>query len=396
MQEVLLEKHFGSSRFVYNYFLNKRDEFYIIHRDAKKSSLSYLDTQNMLIELKKQYPWLYEANAQSLQMSLRFLDNAFNNFFHKNADHPKFRKKGKKDYFAVPQHIKIDNNRIYFPKFSEGIYFRGSEEKLSEIKQINQIVITKDAGYYFCSIIYELDNELPKKKPLSAEKSVGIDLGVEKFVTLSDGIAIENPRFIGKTEKRIQKLQKQLSKKKKGSKNYRKQSLKTRKKYMKLRNEREDFQDKVSTAIAKQYDTIIIEDLNVQGMTQNHHIAKSIGDVSFYSFKRRLELKADKYGKNIVELGRYDPSSKLCSRCGNLKRDLKLSDRTYRCDVCGQIIDRDYNASKNIRKIGLIKVGLVQPETKPVEIATSGMHGIYPYRQMSVVESGSSDALAEE
>jgi len=117
----------------------------------------------------------------------------------------------------VPQHIKIDNNRIYFPKFSEGIYFRGSEEKLSEIKHINQIVITKDAGYYFCSIIYELDNELPEKKPLSSKNSLGIDLGVEKFVTLSDGIVIENPRFIGKTEKRIQKLQKQLSKKKKGS-----------------------------------------------------------------------------------------------------------------------------------------------------------------------------------
>jgi len=112
--------------------------------------------------------------------------------------------------------------------------------------------------------------------------------------------------------------------------------------------------------------------------------------------KLRLEWKADKYGKNIVELGRYDPSSKLCSKCGNLKRDLKLSDRTYSCDVCGQIIDRDYNASKNIRKIGLIKVGLVQPESKPVEIATSGLHGIYPYKQMSVVESGSSNALAEE
>jgi putative transposase len=130
-------------------------------------------------------------------------------------------------------------------------------------------------------------------------------------------------------------------------------------------------------------------------MTQNHHIAKSIGDVSFYSFKRRLELKADKYGKNIVELGRYDPSSKLCSKCGNLKKDLKLSYRIYHCIVCGLIIDRDLNAAINILRIGMIKVGLVQPETKPVEIATSGMHGIYPYRQMSVVESGSSNALAE-
>jgi putative transposase len=116
-QKVLLEKHFGSCRFVYNYFLAKRDEYYLTHKDAEKSSLNYLDTQNMLIELKKQYPWLYEVNSQSLQMSLRFLDNAFKNFFHHNTEHPKFRKKGKNDYFAVPQHVKIEKNRIYFSKF---------------------------------------------------------------------------------------------------------------------------------------------------------------------------------------------------------------------------------------------------------------------------------------
>jgi len=391
-QKVLLEKHFGSCRFIYNYFLAKRDEYYITHKDAKKSSLSYLDTQNMLVELKGQYPWLHEVNSQSLQMSLRFLDNAFKNFFHKNANHPKFRKKGKNDYFAIPQHVKIEKNRIYFPKFKVGIYFKGSRERLKELKEINQIIITKDAGEYFCSIIYEKDEELPEKKELSAENSIGIDLGIEKFATLSNGMAVENPRFIAKKEKRIKRLQKQLSKKKKGSNNHRKQKLRIQRKYMKLRNMRKDFLDKVSTAIAKQYDTIIMEDLNVQGMQQNHHIAKSITDVSFYNFKQKLMYKADKYGKNIILIGRFDPSSKLCSKCGNIKHDLKLSDRIYHCNVCGLIMDRDYNASKNIKKIGLIKVGLVQSEFTPVETATSGLCGIYPYRQMSVVESGSSEA----
>ncbi|PMP73623.1 MAG: transposase [Aciduliprofundum sp.] len=395
-QKILLEKHFGSCRFVYNYFLAKRDEYYITHRDAEKSSLSYFDTVYMLVGLKKQYPWLYEVNAQSLQMSLRFLDNAFKNFFHKNADHPKFRKKGKNDYFVVPQHVKIKGNRIYFPKFSDGIYFKGSKKKLSEIKNINEIVITKDAGDYYCSIIYELSEKYPPKKQLSEENSVGIDLGIEKFATLSNGIAIENPRFMKKVEKRIEKLQKQLSRKQKGSNNRRKQILKLQKKYRKLRNMRKDFLDKVSTAIAKQYDTIIIEDLNVQGMMQNHHIAKSIGDVSFYAFKEKLKYKAEKYGKNVIEIGRFDPSSKICSRCGNIKHDLKLSDRIYHCNICGLTIDRDLNAAKNIRKMGLIKVGLVQSESTPVEIATSGLHGIYPYRQMSVYESGSSEASAEE
>ncbi|MGC8715349.1 MAG: RNA-guided endonuclease InsQ/TnpB family protein [Thermoplasmata archaeon] len=395
-QKILLEKHFGSCRFVYNHFLAKRDEYYITHKDAEKSSLNYLDTQNMLIELKKKHPWLYEINSQSLQMSLRFLDNAFKNFFHRNADHPKFMKKGENDYFAVPQHIRIDKNRICFPKFSEGIYFKGSMEKLSEIKSINQIVITKDAGYYYCSIIYEKEGGIPERKPLSSENSIGIDLGLEKFATLSNGIAIENPRFMKKVEKRIKKLQKQLSRKRKGSNNRRKLILKLQRKYRELRNMREDIYDKVSTAIAKRYDTIIMEDLNVKGMMQNHRIAKSISDVSFYSFKHKLEWKTMKYGKNLILIGMFDPSSKLCSKCGSIKHDLKLSDRIYRCDVCGLVIDRDLNASKNIKKIGLIKVGLVQSESTPVEIATSGLYGIYPYRQRSVYESGSSDASAEE
>ncbi len=390
-QKVLLEKHFGSCRFVYNYFLAKRDEYYITHKNAKKSSLSYFDTQSMLTELKKQNPWLYEINAQSLQMSLRFLDNAFKNFFHKNTEHPKFRKKGRNEYFAIPQHIKIKGNRIRFPKFSEGIYFKGSEKKLSEIKGINQIIITKDSGYYYCSIIYETPEKFPEKKPLSEKNSVGIDLGIEKFATLSNGIAIDNPKFIEKIEKRIKKLQKQLSRKQKGSNNRRKQILKLQKKYMMLRNMREDFLDKVSTAIAKQFDTIILEDLNVQGMIQNHHVAKSIADVSFYNFKQKLKWKAEKYGKNVIEIGRFEPSSKLCSVCGN-EKELKLSDRIYRCNVCGLVMDRDYNAARNIKKMGLIKVGLVQSEFTPVEIATSGLHGIYPYRQMSVVKAGSSEA----
>ncbi|WP_297214984.1 transposase [Thermoplasma sp.] len=208
-------------------------------------------------------------------------------------------------------------------------------------------------------------------------------------------MAIENPRFIKKVEKRIRRLQRQLSRKQKGSNNRNKHVLKLQKEYMNLKDMREDFYDKVSTAIAKQYDTIVIEDLNVQGMMQNHHIAKSLSDVSFYSFKQKLLYKAEKYGKNIIEIGRFDPSSKICSRCGNIKHDLKLSDRIYHCDVCGLTIDRDHNASKNIRKIGLIKVGSVRSELTPVEIATSGLYGIYPYRQMSVVEAGSSDALAE-
>jgi putative transposase len=147
-------------------------------------------------------------------MSLRSLDNAFKNLFHKNADHPKFRKKGKNDYFAITQHVKIEKKRIHFLKFKEGIYFKGSKERVKEIKEINKIIITKDAVEYFCSIIYEKDEKSPEKKELSAESSIGIDLEIEKFATLSDGIAVENPRLVVKVKVRIKKLQKQWQKKK--------------------------------------------------------------------------------------------------------------------------------------------------------------------------------------
>lgn len=318
----MFEKHFGSCRFVYNYFLAKRDEYYLTHKGAKKSSLSNLDTQNTLIELKK-YPWLCEVNSQSLQMSLRSLDNAFKNIFHKNGEHPRFRNKDINDILIVPQHIKI-GNRICFPKFFEGIYFRGSKKMLSEIKSIKQIIITRDGGDYYCSIIYENEKEPPEKVPLSVENSVGIDMGVEKFAKLSDGIAIENPHFINRVENKIKKLQKQLSRKQKCSNNSQKTILKLRRKYRKLRNMRDDIHDKVSTAIAKRYDTIVLEELSLQGMLQNQHLLKSLLDVFFYGFRQKLEWKVHKHGKNLIKIGRFDPSSKLWSKCGNIKRDLKL------------------------------------------------------------------------
>jgi len=157
------------------------------------------------------------------------------------------------------------------------------------------------------------------------------------------------------------------------------------KKYMKLRNMCEDLLDRASPAMAKRHDAIIVNGLNVGGMMHSHHLARGIMDASLYAFKLKLKWKAEKYGMNMIEIGRFDPSSKMCSQCGNIKHGLKPSDRTYRCDVCGLAIDRDYTASKNIRRMGLIKVGPVQPEFTPVEIATSGLCGLCPYGQMSVV-----------
>jgi len=299
------------------------------------------------------------------------------------------------EHFAVPQRIGMSGSRIRFPKCSKGIRFRGSEEKPAEISQARQLAVTKVAGKCFRSICYELDRELPEKRSASPENSVGMDLDVEKFTTLFNGIAIVSPHFIGKVEKRVKKLQEHLTKRRKCSRNYEEQRIKIQIKYRKLRNTREDLLDKASTAMARRYDTIIVEGLNVRGMMHNHHLSRDMEDAWLYAFKLKLKRKAEKYERNMIEIGRFDLSSKMRSNCGSLKTGLKLSGRIYHCDACGLVIDRDYNASKNIRRMGLIKVGPVRPEFTPVEIATSGLHGLYPFGRMSVPEAGSSDASAD-
>ncbi|MEM0134771.1 MAG: transposase, partial [Thermoplasmatales archaeon] len=159
--------------------------------------------------------------------------------------------------------------------------------------------------------------------------------------------------------------------KKKGSNNRNKQIVKVQKIHQHIRNVRTDFNHKVSTAIAKHYGTVVIEDLNIQGMQRNHHIAKSVTDQGWYQFKQMLAYKLGWRKAELIEIGQFDPSSKMCSRCGNIKHDLKLSDRIYHCNACGLSMDRDLNAATNILNMGMIKVGRGTPEFTPVESATA-------------------------
>ena len=169
----------------------------------------------------------------------------------------------------------------------------------------------------------------------------------------------------------MKREQRRLSGKKKGSENRKKQIVKVQKVHRQIRDARTDFNHKVSTAIAKHYGTVVIEDLNIQGMQRNHHLSKSITDQGWHQFKQMLIYKMDWRKANLIEKGRFDPSSKMCSRCGNIKHDLKLSDRTYHCDECGLSIDRDLNAAVNTRNIGSVKVGQGMSESTPVESATA-------------------------
>ncbi|MEM3895627.1 RNA-guided endonuclease TnpB family protein [Thermofilum sp.] len=362
-QKILLEKHFGACRFVYNHFLEVRTKYYAEHKNSKKKGLNAFDTINMLPQLKKEYVWLNEINSQSLQHSLIQLDKAFRAFFKHNADYPNFRSKKDNQYFIVPSGFRAINNRLIIPKFMEGIVYR---DKSTIPEKIRQIIITKDVNRYYASIQYETDEELPK-----GVGTIGIDMGIKSFLTTSDGLQVEPLNVLKKMEKQLKRQQKKLSRKIKGSNNWRKQVVKVQKIYQHIRDARTDFNHKVSTAIAKHYGTVVIEDLNIQGMVRNHRIAKSMSDQGWYQFKQMLAYKLGWRRAELIEIGRFEPSSKMCSNCGNIKHDLKLSDRMYHCDVCGFSIDRDLNAAINILNMGMIKVGRGTPEFTPVESATA-------------------------
>ncbi len=362
-QKVLLEKHFGSCRFVWNHFLEVRNKYYAEHKNDGKKGLSGFDTMRMLTVLKKEITWLNEINSQSLQHSLVKLEMAFKAFFRHNSNYPTFRSKKDNQYFIVPSGFKTEGDKLIIPKFMEGIRYR---DKSTIPENIKQIIVTKDVDRYYAFMQYETNVEISKDKGI-----IGIDMGIRAFITASDGIQVEPLNALRKKEKRLAREQRKLSRKEKGSKNRKKQILKVQKIHQNIRDARIDFNHKVSTAIAKHYGTVVVEDLNIHGMQRNPYLAKSITDQGWGEFKTMLTYKLGWREAELIQIGRFDPSSRMCSGCGNIKRDLKLSDRIYHCSECSISIDRDLNAAINIRNMGLRKIGKGIPEFTPVESATA-------------------------
>ena len=344
-QEILLAKHFGCVRYVYNHFLNERKEQY----QANKKSDSYYKQAATLAKLKKEEDtkWLKEVNSQSLQFALRSLDTAFLNFFRGNAQFPKFKSKKRKNTFTIPQFGKLEDGKIIIPKFKDGIKVKLHREVKGKIGKMS---ITKTpTGKYYVSIFTEQEvEELPK-----TNKQVGIDLGLKDFVITSDNKKFKNNRYITKYTKQLKKAQRHLSRKQKGSNGFEKQKLKVAKIHEKIANCRLDTLHKVSKELVKSYDLISVEDLNVKGMIKNRKLSKHIADASWGKFVTLLQYKCDWYGKELVKVNRFYPSSKTCSECGWINQELKLSDREWTCNSCGAIHDRDLTASKNILKEGL-------------------------------------------
>ncbi len=355
-QEVLLNKHFGCSRFIYNYFLNERKEQYRMY----KKSDNYYTQAKTLTDLKKQDDniWLKEVNSQTLQFALRSLDTAYVNFFRGNAQFPKFKSRKHKNTFTVPQFGKIEDDRIVLPKFKDGIKVKLHREVKGEIGKIS---ITKTpTGKYYVSIFTEQEVvDLTK-----TNRQVGIDLGLKDFVITSDNKKFKNNRYTKKYEKKLKKAQQHLSRKQKGSNEFEKQKLKVAKIHEKIASCRLDALHKVSKELVESYDLISIEDLNVKGMIKNHKLSKHIADVSWGNFVTLLQYKCDWYGKELIKVNRFYPSSKTCGDCGWINRELKLSDREWTCNSCGVVHDRDTNASRNILKEGLKIFGQGLSNTK--------------------------------
>jgi putative transposase len=343
-QKVLLNKHFGSIRFIYNHFLNERKREY----ETNKQTLNYYDNAKSLTELKKQeeYSWLNEVNSQSLQVSLKNLDDAYNGFFKKRTKFPKFKSKHTKNSFKVPQGVKLEDGKLRIRKFKEPIDVILHRTFSGTIKQCT--ISKTPTNEYFVSILVETEHtKLPK-----TGKSIGIDLGIKDFVITSDGYKYKNNRYTKTYQTKLKKAQQHLTRKKKGSNKYKEQKLKIAKLHKKITNSRLDNLHKVSTELIKKYDTIILEDLNIKGMVKNHKLAKHIADASWSKFIELLTYKAEWNDKQIVKIDRFFPSSKTCNCCGYINQNLKLSMREWTCLSCHTKLDRDLNASKNILKEG--------------------------------------------
>jgi len=342
-QKQILEKHFGCVRFVSNYFLRQRIDYYA----ENQKGLTYFNNASALTQLKRlpEFEWLNEVNAQSLQQALRNLDVAYHNFFNKKAKFPAFKKKRNKQSFTVPQHFNIKDDILNVPK-CYGIKIKIHRPIDGIMKSIT--ISRTPSGKYFASVLCEV--EIPD--PIHKGNEIGVDYGIKSFITTSEAEIVESPKFLRQSEKKLKRMQRRVSRQTKGSSSRKKAIKKLARQHEKVANQRQDFLHKTSRILVRENQAIYIENLAISNMVKNHHLAKSISDSGWNTFVNMLKYKGQWYGCRIVELDRFFPSSKRCHICGYVHESLTLSDRSWLCPECKTNHDRDINAAINILIFG--------------------------------------------
>ena len=347
----VIAKTVGCCRFIYNWALEKRIAFY----QSEKKSIHKYELINGIADLKKENEWLREVPSQALQQSVFDLDSAFSHFFKKNNAFPKFKsKKNARQSYRMPQGFEInrDSHYIKLPKLGWVRFI--DEFHVPENAVFKNVTVSRECDQYYAAVCYDVPKKQSKQFNVKESKTLGIDLGIKTLATLSDGTKIDNPKHLKKYEAKIIAEQRCLAKKEVGKKSYDKQKLKLAKAHRKVRNTRLDFLHKLTTSLVdnQNWTSFCIEDLAVRDMQQNRFLAKSIGDVGWRMFRSMMEYKCEDRGKNLIVIGRFEPSSKTCT-CGVVNADLSLSDRTWTCSTCNVTHDRDILAANNIKTFGL-------------------------------------------
>lgn len=399
-QKTYFRKAFGCARLAYNWGLAEWKRMY--EAGEKPSGREIRKRFNAI--KKEQFPFVYEVTKCAVDQPFINLQSAFDRFFKKLGAYPQFKKKRDNEGSFYLQESEINlsetnknskafeklahNERqkhqyLHFPKLG---WVKMAEHIRFNYAKINNACISQSGGHFYVSFSLQITEEEYKRTHpnvdlVDGSRKVGVDVGIKSALILSDGIAIDNPKPLKKNLRKIKRLSRQLSKRvhpktkeerlqgAKKSNNYMKLSVRLAHVQGRVANIRRDFLHKVTTILTTHYGEIAIEDLNVKGMTKNHRLAQAVNDVSFGELRRQIEYKAATNGVKVLKVDRFYPSSKTCSVCGAVKEDLTLRDRTYRCDKCGAVFDRDYNASRNL--LGQLvnhKIGTDYPESTPADL----------------------------
>lgn len=390
-QKTYFAKACGISRLAYNWGLARWNEIYEANKKLPKEEwikVSGMSLKKDFNSIKKeQFPFTSEVTKYACQQPFIQLDKSFKSFFKGTSRHPRFHKKGKtKDSFYIGNDQgKVLGKKLWIPNLG----WVSMKEKLRLDGKINSYTISRTADKWFVSIQMEVADQANVK---SDKNIVGVDVGINSMIVTSDGHSFKAPKPLKSRLRRLARLQRKMIKKvliarKEGrklsdSKNFQKAKLKVARQHYRIANIRRDTLHKTSSFLTNNYSSIAIEDLNVKGMVKNHNLARAISDIGFGELRRQIEYKSKIKGIEVIVVDRFYPSSKTCSQCGTKKEDLKLSDRTFKCD-CGFEIDRDLNASINLKN----KIGRVTAEFTPVEI-TALRKSVHPISVSSIAESG--------